>query len=155
MYGTNLALGICLFALLTVTPGQQAGYENLLTVNDVEEVTGFEGIKLVPPDPTIGAGGDLNFALADGTLLLMASIREAAMYDQWRGEEGYFHAPVADLGDVAFEGPSFGAHRYALIFRKGDTAIALLSFFNMQAGGEPFLSQEKLREIAGIVIPRL
>ena len=42
-----------------------------LTVQDVEKITGLHGVKLVPADPSKGAGGDLNFANKDGKLILM------------------------------------------------------------------------------------
>lgn len=77
------------------------------------------------------------------------------MYDEWKSQEGFFHEPVADLGDEAFRGPAFREYRYTLIFRKGETAVALSSFFNMQAGGKPFVNQEQLDEIARIVVGRL
>jgi hypothetical protein len=77
------------------------------------------------------------------------------MYDEWKAQEGFFHATVPDLGDEAFERPTFGEQRYVLIFRKGGKAMALSSLFNMQAGGDPFLSQDQLREIARIAISRL
>lgn len=155
MYRNNVVLGVCVLGLFMVTLGQQAEYEKLLSIEEVEAVTGIEGIKLVPRNPQIGAGGELNFALAGGGMVLMVGIQDAPMYDEWKAEEGFFHESVPDLGDEAFEGPTFGEYRYVLIFRKGDKAIALSSFFNLQAGGEPFLSQEQLREVAGVIISRL
>ena len=129
--------------------------ENLLTVDDVEKATGMKGIKLIPRNPAIGAGGDLNFALEDNTLLLIVAIQDISLYTEWKKQEGFFHAAVSGIGDEAFEGPSFGEHRYVLIFRKGENAISLSSFFNMEARGKPFLSQEQLRELAKIMISRL
>jgi hypothetical protein len=129
--------------------------EKLATVKDIEEVTGMQGLKLVPRNPQIGAGGDLNFAGADGTLLLMVAIQDAPMYNLWKNQEGFFQASVSGIGDEAFEGPQFGNLRYILIFRKGEKAISLSSFFNMQAGGDPFLTQPQLREIAKIILKRL
>ena len=85
----------------------------------------------------------------------MAAVQKAEMYKVWKEQEGFFHAAVSGIGDEAFEGPGFGDSRYILIFRKGDTAISLSSFFDMKAGGEPFLSQEQLRELAKIMISRL
>jgi len=155
MFRNNVVLGVCVLSLFMVTPLEQADYEELLSIEDVEEVTGVEGIKLVPRNPVIGAGGELNFALADETMLLMVAIQDAPMYDEWKSQEGFFHESVPELGDEAFQGPSFGEYRYTLIFRKGDRAIALSSFFNMQGGGEPFLNQEQLRQIAKTVISRL
>ena len=129
--------------------------ENLLTVDDVEKATGMKGIKLIPRNPAIGAGGDLNFALEDNTLLLIVAIQDISLYTEWKKQEGFFHAAVSGIGDEAFEGPSFGEYRYVLIFRKEKNAISLSSFFNMEAGGKPFLSQEQLRELAKIMISRL
>ena len=129
--------------------------ENLLTVDDVEKATGMKGIKLIPRNPAIGAGGDLNFALEDNTILLIVAIQNVSMYVEWKKQEGFFYAAVSGIGDEAFEGPSFGEHRYVLIFRKGENAISLSSFFNMEARGKPFLSQEQLRELAKIMISRL
>ncbi len=79
MYRNNVVLGVCVSGLFMVTPGQQADYEKLLTIEEVESVTGIEGIKLVPRNPQIGAGGELNFALADGSMVLMVGIQDAPM----------------------------------------------------------------------------
>jgi hypothetical protein len=127
----------------------------LLTVQDVEKVTDRTGVKLVPKNPMKGAGGDLNFALADETILVIAAIQKAEMYETWKKQEGFFHAEVPGIGDAAFEGPSIGEARYLLIFKKGKTAVSLSSFFNMKAGGDPFLSQNQLRALAKIVTLRL
>ncbi len=129
--------------------------KELLTAQDIEEVTGIQEIKSVPKNPQMGAGGDLNFAQQDGTIILIAMIQDSSMYDIWKNQEGYFHASVPDLGDEAFEGPGFGEHRYILFFRKGKKAFSLSSFFNMGAGGVPYLSQDQLRQLANIIISRL
>jgi len=36
-----------------------------LNIADVEKVSGVQGVQLVDYDPSIGAGGDINFALSD------------------------------------------------------------------------------------------
>jgi hypothetical protein len=155
MLENSIVIGVCVASLCTVAQAQQTDQKELLTVEDMEAVTGIAGITLVPRSSQMGAGGDLNFALADKTLLLTVGIQDAAMYDEWKSMEGFFHEPVPDLGDEAFRGPSFGQHRHTLIFRKGEKAISLSSFFNMEAGGEPFLNQEQLGEIARLVVARL
>lgn len=155
MFKNSIVIGACVASLCTVGHAQQTGQEELLTITDVEAVTGYAGITLVPRSSQMGAGGDLNFALADKTLLLTVGIQDAEMFDEWRSQEGFFHEAVADLGDDAFRGPNFGEYRYTLIFRKGAKAIALSSFFNMEAGGKPFLNQEQLDETARIVVARL
>ena len=154
MLKNSVVIGVCV-SFCTVAHAQQTEHEELLTVKDVEAVTGIAGITRVPRSSQMGAGGELNFALADKTLLLMVGIQDAPMYDEWKNQEDFFYEPVPDLGDEAFRGPSFGEYRYTLIFRKGERAIALSSFFNMAAGGKPFLNQEQLGEIARIVVARL
>lgn len=147
-----LALILCFSAY---TYGVNFESEELLTANDVEKISGVQGIKSIPRNPVIGAGGDLNFAMEDNTLLLTVAIQDSSMYKQWKSEDGFFHASVSGIGDEAFDGPSVGEDRYFLIFRKGKKAISLSSFFNMQADGKPFLRQEQLRELAKIIISRL
>ena len=132
-----------------------AASEDLLTTDDVEKVMGVHGLKLVPKSSQMGAGGDLNFALEDDTLVLMATIQDSSTYKQWKGEEGFFHASVPGIGDEAFEGPNFGEFRYILVFRMRDKGVCLTSFVNIAAGGNPFLSQEQLRELAKIIVSRL
>jgi len=129
--------------------------EKLLTVKDVEKVTGRTGVKLIPKNPVKGAGGDLNFALADDTILVIAAVQDAEMYETWKKQEGFFHAAVSGIGDEAFEGPSIGKSHYIFIFKKGKTAVSLSSFFDMNSGGDPYLNQEQLRKLAKIMISRL
>jgi hypothetical protein len=147
-----LALAL-LFPALTNAAGPES--EKLLTANDVEQATGLQGIKLIPRNPVIGAGGDLNFSLQDNTMILTVAIQDSSMYERWKSEEGFFHSDVSGIGDEAFNGPSFGEYRYVLIFRKGKTAVSLSGFFNTQAGGEPYLNQEKLQALAKIMVSRL
>ena len=147
-----VALMIFFFAFTT---GLGTDIEELLRVSDVEQVTGIKGIQLIPRDPLIGAGGDLNFARADKDMVLMVLVKDSSMYEEWKNIEGYFHASVPDIGDEAFEGPSFGEFRYILIFRKGNKAVSISAFMNLEAGGEPFLNMEQLCQIAEIIISRL
>lgn len=149
----NLLWGIVAFVCIIVFV-QEVYSSEVLTVEDVEKVSGLKELKLVPKNPQVGAGGDLNFAQADGSIILIVMIQKSSMYETWKNQEGYFHAGVKDIGDEAFEGPDFGESRYILVFRKGEKAFSLSSFFNMRAGGEPYLSQEKLRELARIIVSR-
>lgn len=155
MSKTLVLIWVLILCISGLTYGVNSGPEELLTSKDVEKVTGVQGIKSIPRNPVLGAGGDLNFALDDNTMLLTVAIQDSSMYKQWKSEEGFFHASVSGIGDEAFEGPSIGEDLYILIFWKGKKAISLSSFFNMQADVKPFLSQEQLRELAKIMISRL
>lgn len=148
-------LGLLIILIFSIRSTRGFDSKELITPQDVEEVTGMQGIKTVPKNPQMGAGGDLNFAQQDGTIILIAMIQDSSLYETWKNQEGYFHASVPDLGDEAFEGPGFGEYRNILIFSKGKKAFSLSSFFNMAAGGGPYLSQDQLRQLASIIISRL
>ena len=148
-------LALLMLLVFTFTMGLATDIEKLLTVADVEKVTGLQGIQLIPKNPMKGAGGDLNFALGGEDMVLMVSVQDASLYEQWKNLEGNFHAEVPDIGDEAFKGPGFAEVRYLLVFRKGNKAVLLSTFLNMEAGGEPYLKMEKLTEFAKIIISRL
>lgn len=75
-------------------------YSNYLTIADVEKVSGISGIKLVPKNPSIGAGGDLNFATADEKLVVMAGFHGASMYQKYSPE--MIHSTLKGFGEEAF-----------------------------------------------------
>jgi len=151
---SNFLAALMIF-FFTFTIGLGTDFEELLHVSDVEQVTGLQGLQLIPRDPQIGAGGDLNFALADKDLILIVAVRDSSMYQEWKNVEGHFYASVPDIGDEAFEGPSYSEFRYHLIFRKGNKAVLLSTFMNLKAEAEPFLNMEQLCQIAKIIISRL
>lgn len=126
--------------------------KELLTVEDIEPVSGFQGVQPIGYNPAIWAGGDLNFALADGEIFLMAEIKEASMYDRWRDE--FFHATVGGLGVEVFNGPPQG-YQHVLFFRSGGRAYSLSSFFNLDDGGKPYLTQEQLISLAETMLSRI
>jgi len=148
----NFLAALMIF-FFTFTIGLGTDFEELLSVSDVEKATGLKGIQLIPKDPQIGAGGDLNFALADKDMFLMVAVKDSSMYEEWKNLEGNFYASVPDIGDEAFEGPSFSEFRYLLIFRKGNKAVLLSSFINLE--GELFLNMEQLCQLAKIIISRI
>jgi hypothetical protein len=43
------------------TPVASKSYNDYLTAADIEKVSGMTGVKLIPKDPSKGAGGNLNF----------------------------------------------------------------------------------------------
>ena len=131
-----------------------ANNQKLLTVADVESATGVKGLKLVPRGSTTGAGGDLNFAKADGSLLLMVEFGNADLFKQWKAQEGFYNSAVTGVGDEAFNGPKGGLAPYVLFFRKGSHSIGLSSFLDTDTM-KPMLSQDQLRAVAKTILPRL
>ena len=127
--------------------------EKLLTIADVESVTGAKGLKLVPKNPAKGAGGDLNFAKPDGSLLVMAVFGPASLFTQWKAQPGFAGSAVTGVGDEAFAGPA-GATPYVIFLRKGDHAASVSSFLST-TDMKPLLSQDQLKALAKTIASRL
>jgi len=155
----GFALACSLF-LATRTPGAgqtakptSSAYEKLLTVADVESATGIKGTKRVAPGSVRGTGGNLNFAQADGSLLLMVRFGDAELFKKWKAQEGLFKSAVNDIGDEAFIGPAV-ENPYVLYVRKRNQAFSLSSFLNTDTL-KPLVNQNQLRSLAKIILPRL
>jgi hypothetical protein len=100
-----------------------------LTVQDVEKITGLQGVKLVPRDPSKGAGGDLNFANKDGNLILMVNrnLFSDMLYSQTKNMKGSVKEEIQGVGDAAFIGPP-GNYPYFLAFKKGKGSGTVSTF---------------------------
>ncbi len=128
----------------------------LLTVADVQKVTGRSGIRAV----TRAAGAedstnDLRFAGADGRVILTVSVQPANALDRLKAEPMYFRGPIKGIGEEAFEGPRFGFPMY-LYFRKGNAVVALLTYADPDSREDaPLLQWEQLTALARIALARM
>jgi hypothetical protein len=147
-----LTFGLFMISIMQTLEAQEESQE-LLTPEDIEEVTGMQEIKLLPKNEEKGAVGDLNFATEDETLILMVNIQAQTVYEAWKNQEGIFHSEVQGVGDEAFIGPKTGDLRYIMVFRKGEYAVSFSSYFETEE--EPFFSEDQLKEVASIVDSRL
>jgi hypothetical protein len=129
--------------------------DKVVTVADMEKVSGLTGIKVIPKDPYIGAGGDINFAKKDGKIVLIVMNRDKAYLTDMKAQKGSFDKQLNGIGDEAYDGPGFGKIRYILAFRKGNRVVVLSSFMDMDAGGKPFFTPEKLKKLADIALTRM
>lgn len=129
----------------------------LLTPADVEKVSGMSGLKVVPYDPSIGAGGKVNIATADGQLVTMLVVEGMSVWDAWAGDGMTFGKPYTPaVGDESHIGPSTGGGVYYIFaFRKGDTAIAIDSYFATGSSTKTILTVEQLADLARVVESRL
>jgi hypothetical protein len=123
-----------------------------LTVADVEKVSGLSGVKLVPPDPSKGAGGDLNFAGPEGKLLLMVRFANATLYDSVK-KGSTFHALVPGVGDEAFDAPP-GPSQYVLYVKEGAKAMSITAYASTTKPYGPRLTMDQLKAIATIILSR-
>jgi hypothetical protein len=129
-----------------------AGKINLLTIADIEKVSGVSGIKLVDKGSLPGAGGSLNFALNE-KMYAMFVIADMNVYDQWKTGEKYIHEKLSGIGDEAYSAPD-GPVQFIVFFREGTKVASVSSFVNYETG-DPYLSMEKLSDLARIVVSRM
>lgn len=151
--------------LLTASAAAQPARDKLLTTADVEKLTGATAVKLVPRGSQTGAGGDLNFATADGKLLLMINLGDAQLYRKAREQkqitvggqtypmELFAHA-VPGLGDEAFASPP-GKMQYVIYARKGNNGLTVSTYYSgIGEAGKPRLTEAQLKQIAQLIFSR-
>ena len=138
------------------TSGEAEG-DALLTPADVEKVSGLTGLKVVPYDPSVGAGGTINIAKADGQLVAMLSDQGPDTWEAWSKDGITFREPYTPVvGDESFVGPvaKTSPALYIFAFRKGDRAIVIDTYFD-PAAGTTILTVDQLHQLAVVVESRL
>jgi hypothetical protein len=141
---TMLALSASMvFSQTKAAPGAQ-----YLTVQDVEKITGLYGVKIVPPDASKGAGGDLNFADKDGKLLLMVNrnLYSDMLYTQTKNMKDTVKADISGVGDAAFIGPA-GNLQYFISFKKGKGSGTVSSFLGFTGTLVPMDQVKKVAQL--------
>jgi hypothetical protein len=136
--------------------------QSLITVADVEKVSGLTGIKQEVQ------GDRVNFRTQDNRMVLEVQVHSHfgdRLYKQTKATSLNLHASVSGIGDDAFDGPSDSINMgmssadgkkqpYLLWFLKGSTSVCLATHADSHHP-QFYLSQDKLRELAKIVVSRL
>jgi hypothetical protein len=123
----------------------------LLTIADVEKVTGLKGIK----------GDGYEFRQQDGEIVLMVYIlRGKGVEDYWKTRSRGFMGKsrkIDGLGDEAFEESIEGwGSGLALFVRRGEYVIELSSGSTLKGATlVPRLSSNQLRALAKIMLARM
>ena len=133
------------FSQTKAAPGGQ-----YLTVQDVEKITGLQGVKIVPPDASKGAGGDLNFANKDGKLILMVNrdLHSDMFYTQTKNMQGTVKAEITGVGDAAFIGPA-GNLQYFISFKKGKGSGSVATFLTFTG---TLLPMDQVKKVAQLIV---
>ncbi len=84
--------------------------DKLLSVADVAKITGIQGLKTAPKDPSKHMIGDLNFVKPDGKRLLsvvfeIVDLKAFAQTKQSSSFKSVYNSPVKGVGDEAYDGP--------------------------------------------------
>jgi len=135
--------------------------QSLITVADVEKVSGLTGIKQDLQ------GDRVNFRTQDNRMVLEVQVHSHfgdRLYKQTKATSLNVHASVSGIGDDAFDGPSDAINMgvssadgkkqpYLLWFLKGSTSVSLTTYADSRHP-QFYLSQDKLRELAKIMVSR-
>lgn len=146
-----------LFTLLVMTISNNSRADDLLKIADVEAATGLKGLKLVPKDPMKGAGGTLNFADADGKLVLLVMIEPMSALRTWKQRYTNCEATVSlgSDGCVANVDKTFGFMMGFAYFSKNNKAIWLQQMGN-KAGDvkKPNVDKATITKLAQLAYDR-
>ncbi len=129
--------------------------ESMITVADVAQVTGLEGITAVTRDVAKDIKGDLNFAKDDGVIILSVNFIGIDEFNQYKEQMEYIQGPVSGIGDEAMSAPK-GDMQNILFVHKGDRAMVFTSMID--ASGDwvkPFLTVEQLGELAKKMLAKM
>lgn len=129
--------------------------EGMLTVADVAQVTGLEGITAVRRDSAQDIKGDLNFAKDDGVVVLSVNFISIAEFNNYKEQMEYIQGPVSGIGDEAMSAPK-GDTQNILFVRKGDRAMVFTSMIDASSDWvKPFLTVEQLGELAKKMLTKM
>lgn len=126
----------------------------LLTVADVERVTGLSGVRLIPYNASAGAGGDINFGDKDGSLILMLKLSSNTPYNTMKNDARYSSGPISGIGNDAFGIPSplNPKESFGVAFLKGTQAATLSTYFSRNGLA---VSIDKIQELAKLAASRM
>ena len=138
---------------LSGTVNASADYSNMISVTEVQSITGFNQITLKSMDSKkSGEANDLAFSTA-GKLFLGIQVLKGSDYDRYYEE---FRCQDYRPMPYAFWGPKTATPENPpdqLWFRKGDMLILIASYHDSQ--NKPFLTVEMMENIAAKIAPRI
>lgn len=158
--GPVAAALIAFFASCGENTAPPLAHDKLLTVADVETVSGIKGLKMVPRPPVLPPRvlDLLTFAKGDGTVVFGAMVADASLYQVLKTSEGTFLSDVSGLGDEAFEGPADSPLGHGkptgITVRKGNRCFSLTSWRDID-GARLYLTMDQVRELAKIAVSRM
>ncbi len=134
-------------------------YEKYISAADIAKITGISGLKLIPRDPSKGAGGDLNYANTKGEMVIMFQFLSASYFNEFKKAPQMYGTPLKLEGtnmEILIGPPN--PPQYALIFTKGLYTVSISSFFVMGGGTRPgtlYVEMPKIKELAKLIASRL
>jgi hypothetical protein len=133
----------------------ESPHAKYLTAADVEKISGMAGITAVGRNPMKGFSGDLNFAKADGKMVVTAKFYDANWYAGSKRNTEQIKAMVPDIGDEAYIGPGFMDPQYTLVLLKGQQCVFLSTALVPGNPVTTVLTIDQLKEIGKLIASRL
>lgn len=150
----KMIFGLSMISLAFAVLVQAAGFEKALTAADVSKISGVAGVKKVEKNPSVGAGGDLNFANSNGMMMVMVQFLSAKDYE--RMKKAYFKAAVKGVGEEAFQGATIpGNPPNFLCFRQGKYTVAITAFMDFTSAKRNMLTLEQVVEVGKVIGSRI
>ena len=138
---------------------QSKELEALLIPEDMEKVGGFPEVNRVRQNHSIGADGNLNFALPEGNIILTATIvGKPEQFDIWKSQPKLVNTVIDGTGDEAFSGPAGSDDPSSIYLRQGDYSIVLTSKIDNRDPAYPgrlYYPLDLQRMLANIMTVRL
>lgn len=136
----------------------ESPYEKFISAADIAKITGITGLKIIPRNPSKGAGGDLNYANTQGEMVIMFQFLSSSFFEEFKKVPQMYGTPLKLEGtdmDILIGPPK--PPQYALIFKKGLYTVSISSFFNF-GGAKPgtlYVEMPKIKELAKLIASRL
>lgn len=130
-------------------------YDSYLKAGDIEKTAGLKGVKSIERNPSIGAGGDLNFATADGKLIVMIQVVSKSQYAGYK--QYFFKSDIKGVGEQAMEGTTIpGMPANLVAFTKGVECVALTAFGDQASDGKKnMLTIDQMKDLAKTIASRM
>lgn len=145
-----IALTVCCI-LGVITFALTGTHDHLLAPADIEKVSGLKNVGMTEKNPSVGAGGDLNFVVGEGQLVMMVQVVDKSQYAGYK--ENFFKAAVDGVGEEAMQGTTLpGNPNNIVVFIEGPNCVALTSLTNSEGIK---ITVDQMVDLAKIIDSRL
>jgi hypothetical protein len=148
-----LTAGIC----LPVLAEDDKSFEKILTIAEVEKISGYKGVQFLSKNLAEFLGGDMNFMFMvkeKKQILFAVNFESLDKYAVLK--QNYFKTKLKGIGEEAFSGKNTTIKASdRVVFRKGIYSVNILCGKDWDAGGKPWLTVEQMSAIAKIIASKI
>jgi len=150
-----MAAALLIIAGLVAPVFAEGQFDHIISAADVEKATGLAGVKQVSRVKLDKfRNGDLNFMTKDDKPLLMIQFRPLFLFDEMKGDPGYFKAAVPGVGESAFTSPAF-APQFSVNFIKGGHFGIVTTHVDPKDKNKTVLTMDQVVAVAKLVAAKM